>query len=62
MHRVSSGGSESDWIEPSVDLCNSRSIGIDTVYDAFHMLQNDQAIKVKFIICWLKFSGKKDLI
>ncbi|XP_071732703.1 uncharacterized protein [Rutidosis leptorrhynchoides] len=42
-------GSESDWIEPSVQLCNSTSAlqvpSLDKVYDAFHLLQTEPSVQ-----------------
>lgn len=40
--------SESDWREPSLQLCNpmvSQTNGSNRVYDAFHLLQTDTAIQ-----------------
>ncbi|XP_071734474.1 uncharacterized protein [Rutidosis leptorrhynchoides] len=41
--------SESDWIEPSVQVCNSTSTfqvpSSDKVYDAFHLLQTDPSVQ-----------------
>lgn len=51
LYTDSSVESVSDWLEPSFYICNSRYIGIDRVYDAFHMLRNDQGLQVKFVIC-----------
>lgn len=50
LRRVSSVGSELDWIEPSMQLCNPRTIWPqgstrDRVYDAFHLLQNDPYVQ-----------------
>ncbi|KAI8029170.1 hypothetical protein LOK49_LG01G01274 [Camellia lanceoleosa] len=46
--RVSSVGTELDWIEPSMQPCNPRMLqrhGSDRVYDAFHLLQTDPSIQ-----------------
>ncbi|KAF3433168.1 hypothetical protein FNV43_RR24270 [Rhamnella rubrinervis] len=48
VQRVSSVGSELDWVEPSLHLCNSKMVqphGYDTVYDAFHLLQTDTSVQ-----------------
>lgn len=53
MHRVPSAGSEIDWVEPSVHLCNSKMVqphGYDTVYDAFHLLQNEPSVQVFILL------------
>ncbi|XP_060203357.1 uncharacterized protein LOC132631697 isoform X1 [Lycium barbarum] len=45
---VSSSGSVSDWIEPSLHICNSKllqSYGASRVFDAFHMLQTEPSIQ-----------------
>ncbi|KAF3626110.1 putative leucine-rich repeat receptor-like protein kinase TDR-like [Capsicum annuum] len=44
----SSSGSASDWIEPSMHICNSKllkSYGSNRVYDAFHLLQTEPSIQ-----------------
>lgn len=46
---LSSSGSVSDWIEPSMHICNSKllqSYGSNRVYDAFHLLQTEPSIQV----------------
>lgn len=46
---LSSSGSVSDWIEPSIHICNSKllqSYGSNRVYDAFHLLQTEPSIQV----------------
>ncbi|MBA0634344.1 hypothetical protein Godav_024827 [Gossypium davidsonii] len=51
MHRVHSVGSELDWMEPSMQLYNTRAFQpyvSNSVYDAFHLLQTDPAIQVSF--------------
>ncbi|MBA0685554.1 hypothetical protein Goari_013208, partial [Gossypium aridum] len=51
MHRVHSVGSELDWMEPSMQLYNTRAFQpyvSNSVYDAFHLLQTDPAIQVYF--------------
>ncbi|KAA3475694.1 transmembrane protein [Gossypium australe] len=48
MHRVHSVGSELDWMEPSMQLYNTRAFQpyvSNSVYDAFHLLQTDPAIQ-----------------
>ncbi|XP_031394567.1 uncharacterized protein LOC116205987 [Punica granatum] len=48
LHRVSSTGSDSDWIDPPLHLSNSRALqpfGHERVIDAFHMLQNDPSVQ-----------------
>ncbi|XP_049396754.1 uncharacterized protein LOC125860779 isoform X2 [Solanum stenotomum] len=45
---LSSSGSVSDWIEPSIHICNSKllqSYGSNRVYDAFHLLQTEPSIQ-----------------
>lgn len=45
---LSSSGSVSDWIEPSMHICNSKllqSYGSNRVYDAFHLLQTEPSIQ-----------------
>lgn len=45
---LSSSGSVSDWIEPSVHICNSKllqSYGSNRVYDAFHLLRTEPSIQ-----------------
>ncbi|KAL9691643.1 hypothetical protein QQ045_012068 [Rhodiola kirilowii] len=40
--------SESDWAEPSLQLCNAGMLqrcGSGTVYDAFHLLQTDPSVQ-----------------
>ena len=53
LKRVSSFGKKLDWIEPSLHLCNPRTLqrrGSDRVYDAFHLLHTDPSIQVPYII------------
>ncbi|KAI3432146.1 uncharacterized protein J3R85_007539 [Psidium guajava] len=46
LPRVSSSGSEMDWIEPAVHLCNSGALQpYERVYDAFHLLQRDPSVQ-----------------
>ncbi|XP_050225563.1 uncharacterized protein LOC126675038 isoform X1 [Mercurialis annua] len=48
LRSVSPVGSEADWIEPSMHLCNSRMFhpySPDRVYDAFHLLQHEPSVK-----------------
>lgn len=48
-HRVSSVGSELDWVEPPLHPCNSKMMqphGYSNVYDAFHLLQTEPSIQV----------------
>lgn len=44
-------GSELDWIEPSIKLCNStNSLQVpssDKVYEAFHLLQTEPSVQVR---------------
>ncbi|MCD7453586.1 hypothetical protein HAX54_021529 [Datura stramonium] len=45
---LSSSGSVSDWIEPSMHICNSKLLqtyGSNRVYDAFHLLQTEPSIQ-----------------
>ncbi|XP_073310617.1 uncharacterized protein [Primulina huaijiensis] len=45
---ISSEELESDWIEPSPDLCHSKQLqprGSQRVYDAFHLLQTDPSVQ-----------------
>nr|XP_010318167.1 uncharacterized protein LOC101263682 isoform X3 [Solanum lycopersicum] len=45
---LSSSGSVSDWIEPSIHICNSKllqSYGSNRVYDAFYLLQTEPSIQ-----------------
>lgn len=54
--RVPSVGSEVDWVEPSLNLCNSRlsqPCGSNKVYDAFHLLQTEPSVQVSLLF---KFS------
>lgn len=51
MREVSSSGSVSDWIEPSMHICNSKliqSYGANRVFDAFHLLQTEPSIQVPY--------------
>lgn len=46
LPRVSSYGSEMDWIEPAFHLSNSRALQPhEQVYDAFHLLQRDPSVQ-----------------
>ncbi|KDP22443.1 hypothetical protein JCGZ_26274 [Jatropha curcas] len=48
QRHISPVGSDSDWMEPSPNLCHSRILhpyGPDRVYDAFHLLQNEPSIQ-----------------
>ncbi|XP_030533122.1 uncharacterized protein LOC115742770 isoform X2 [Rhodamnia argentea] len=46
LPRVSSSGSEMDWIEPAVHLCNSGALQpYERVCDAFHLLQRDPSVQ-----------------
>ncbi|XP_062163105.1 uncharacterized protein LOC133870081 [Alnus glutinosa] len=41
-------GSELDWVEPSLHLCNSRTLqplGSDRVFDAFHLMQTEPSVQ-----------------
>ncbi|CAN4080738.1 unnamed protein product [Withania somnifera] len=45
---LSSSGSVSDWIEPSMHICNSKllqSYGANRLYDALHLLQTEPSIQ-----------------
>lgn len=45
---VGSLGTELDWIEPSLQLCNPRMLrpyGSNRVYDAFHLLQTEPCVQ-----------------
>uniref|UniRef100_A0A7N1A0L2 Uncharacterized protein n=1 Tax=Kalanchoe fedtschenkoi TaxID=63787 RepID=A0A7N1A0L2_KALFE len=47
-HRFASSLSESDWVEPSLQLCHTgalQSRGSGTVYDAFHLLQTEPSVQ-----------------
>lgn len=47
-HISSPNAFESDGIEPSMQLCNSRMLqanGANRVYDAFHLLQTDKSVQ-----------------
>lgn len=44
IHRVSSAGSDVDWMEPSLQLLHSP--GTDRVYDAFQLLQSEPTVQV----------------
>lgn len=49
VDRVSSVGSELDWMEPSAYLCNSKMLqphASERVYDAFHLLQTESSVQV----------------
>lgn len=46
VQRVSSFGSEPDWMEPSAYLCNSQPEGCQRVYEAFSLLQNESSVQV----------------
>ncbi|KAK1399629.1 Hybrid signal transduction histidine kinase [Heracleum sosnowskyi] len=48
LHRVPSYGSEVDWMEPSLSLCNAsllKPFGSDRLYDAFHLLQTEPHVQ-----------------
>ncbi|PRQ59791.1 hypothetical protein RchiOBHm_Chr1g0374081 [Rosa chinensis] len=45
VQRVSSFGTESDWMEPSAYLCNSQPQGCQRVYEAFSLLQNESSVQ-----------------
>ncbi|XP_021823440.1 uncharacterized protein LOC110764731 isoform X2 [Prunus avium] len=48
VDRVSSVGSELDWMEPSAYLCNSKMLqshASERVYDAFHLLQTESSVQ-----------------
>ncbi|KAH0979122.1 hypothetical protein GBA52_006299 [Prunus armeniaca] len=48
VDRVSSVGSELDWMEPSAYLCNSKMLqphDSERVYDAFHLLQTESSVQ-----------------
>lgn len=50
---TSPNGSELDWVEPSLHLCNSRMLqphGSDRVYDAFHLLQTEPSVQVPYTV------------
>lgn len=49
LRRVPSYGSEVDWMEPSLPLCNAsvlKPFGSDRLYDAFHLLQTEPYVQV----------------
>ncbi|XP_022776550.1 uncharacterized protein LOC111318142 [Durio zibethinus] len=48
MHQINSAGSELDWMEPSLHLCNTGALqpyGSNRVYDAFHLLQTEPMVQ-----------------
>ncbi|CAM8986307.1 unnamed protein product [Rhodiola kirilowii] len=48
IHRAVSSFSDSDWAEPSLQLCFPRMLesrGSGSVYDAFHLLQTDPSVQ-----------------
>ncbi|PRQ33503.1 hypothetical protein RchiOBHm_Chr5g0058361 [Rosa chinensis] len=45
VQQVSSFGTESDWMEPYVYLCNSQPQGRQRVYEAFSLLQNESSVQ-----------------
>lgn len=49
VNRVYPGGSEVDWVEPSLEL-QLGGRGVERVYDAFHLLQTDPSVQVIFAI------------
>lgn len=47
--RQASSSSESDWREPSLQLCDPKVLqtyGSNKVYDAFHLMRTDSSIQV----------------
>ncbi|KAF5959827.1 hypothetical protein HYC85_001036 [Camellia sinensis] len=63
--RVSSVGTELDWIEPSMQLCHPRMLqhhGSDRVYDAFNLLQTDPSIQLKSVVLIPKSFSKQIII
>lgn len=51
VHQISPVGSELDWMEPSVLMCNSKMLqpyGSERVYDAFHLLRTEPLVQVPF--------------
>lgn len=49
MGRIPSVGSEVDWMEPSLNIYNSRLVqrcGSNKVYDAFQLLQTEPSVQV----------------
>lgn len=54
--------SSSDWMEPSLHICNSRMLMPyvpNRVYDAFHLMQTEPAIKVPLAKFQLQFNVVK---
>lgn len=48
VHQISSAGSEGDWMEPSICMCNSKMLqryGSERVYDAFHLLRTEPLVQ-----------------
>lgn len=49
VHQVPSFGSDSDWMEPSMHLCHSRTLkphAYDQVYNAFDLLRTEPSVQV----------------
>ena len=52
LRRVPSYGSEVDWMEPSLPLCNAsllKNFGSDGLYDAFHLLRTEPHVQVRLL-------------
>ncbi|KAG7546247.1 hypothetical protein ISN44_As12g016340 [Arabidopsis suecica] len=48
VHQVPSFGSDSDWMEPSMQLCHSRTLqphAYDQVYNAFDLLRTEPSVQ-----------------
>ncbi|KAL1201190.1 hypothetical protein V5N11_030980 [Cardamine amara subsp. amara] len=48
VHKVPSFGSDSDWMEPSIQLCHSRTLqphAYDQVYNAFDLLRTEPSVQ-----------------
>lgn len=69
VHQAPSFGSDSDWMEPSVQLCHSRVLqphAYDQVYNAFDLLRTEPSVQVilihflihqnQFLSCFVKYS------
>lgn len=53
VHQVPSFGSDSDWMEPSMQLCHSRTLqphAYDQVYNAFDLLRTEPSVQVIFLL------------
>lgn len=66
VHQAPSFGSDSDWMEPSVQLCHSRVLqphAYDQVYNAFDLLRTEPSVQVIFFFLFLdSLSSKFSLV